>query len=95
MFEVGSTAAFRAFHQMPDQPAPENERHPHDYRVEAVAERERLDARGMVCDLDVVTSALRDVSRRLDGRDLVDVCDADPVTVEVLASWIHGQLAGP
>jgi 6-pyruvoyl-tetrahydropterin synthase len=95
MFEVGSRAAFRAFHRMPDQPAPENERHAHDYHAEVVAERVRLDARGMVCDLAVLTSALREVCGRLDGRDLADVCQADPVTVEVLASWIHGQLAGP
>ena len=55
MFEVGATARFRAFHSMPLQPPPENERHAHDYRVEVVAERDRLDERGMVCDLDVVT----------------------------------------
>ena len=53
MFEVGAGARFRAFHCMPSQPPPENERHAHDYRVEVVAERESLDERGMVCDLGV------------------------------------------
>lgn len=95
MFEVGATTTFRAFHRMPEQPPPEDERHPHDYRVEIVAERERLDERGMVCDLDVVTGSLADVAARVRDRDLSEVCGIEPVTVEVLAAWIHARLAGP
>jgi 6-pyruvoyltetrahydropterin/6-carboxytetrahydropterin synthase len=95
MFEVGATARFRAFHSMPSQPPPENERHAHDYRVEVVAERASLDERGMVCDLDVVTTGLADTADRASGRDLADVCGTDEVTVEVLAAWIHAQLASP
>lgn len=95
MFEVGASTSFRAFHRMPDHPPPENERHAHDYRIDVVAERERLDERGMVCDLDVVTGSLSDITKRAGGRDLEDVCERDPVTVEVLAAWIHEQLAKP
>lgn len=95
MFEVGASTWFRAFHRMPDHPPPENERHEHEYRVDVVAEREQLDDRGMVCDLDVVHGALADISERASGRDLEEVCDADPVTVEVLARWIHAHLAKP
>jgi 6-pyruvoyl-tetrahydropterin synthase len=95
MFEVGATARFRAFHSMPEQPPPENERHAHDYRVEVVAERERLDERGMVCDLDVVRGSLADAVRLLRDRDLAEVCETPTVTVEVLAAWIHSQLASP
>jgi 6-pyruvoyl-tetrahydropterin synthase len=95
MFEVGATTRFRAFHRMPSQPPPENERHPHVYRLEVVAGRERLDGRGMVCDLDVVTSCLQDLAGRAGGRDLADVCAAEEVTVEVFAAWIHAQLAPP
>jgi 6-pyruvoyltetrahydropterin/6-carboxytetrahydropterin synthase len=94
MFEVGATARFTAFHSMPSQPPPENERHAHDYRVEVVAERERLDERGMVCDLDLVTSCLADVADRARDRDLAMICGTDEVTVEVLAGWIHRQI-GP
>ena len=94
MFEVGATTRFNAFHRMPSQPPPENERHAHDYRVEVVAEREALDERGMVCDLDVVTDRLPGVADRARAHDLEQVCGADEVTVEVLAAWIHGQL-GP
>jgi 6-pyruvoyl-tetrahydropterin synthase len=93
MFEVGATARFVAFHSMPSQPPPESERHAHDYRVEVVAERERLDDRGMVCDLDVVTSCLAEAIDRARNRDLADVCGTREVTVEVLATWIHRQLA--
>jgi 6-pyruvoyl-tetrahydropterin synthase len=95
MFEVGASTSFRALHRMPDHPPPENERHPHDYRVEVVAERERLDERGMVCDLDVLTGALADVADRVRDRDLSETCGAEAVTVEVLASWIHERLAAP
>ena len=93
MFEVGATARFRAFHSMPVQPPPENERHAHDYRVEVVAERESLDERGMVCDLDVVRGCLADAVDLVRDRDLAEVCETPVVTVEVLAMWIHAQLA--
>ena len=95
MFEVGASTSFRAFHRMLEQPPPENERHPHDYRVEVVAERERLDERGMVCDLDVVTGSLADVADRVRDRDLWEVCATETVTVEILAAWIHARLARP
>ena len=95
MFEVGASTAFRAFHRMPAQPPPENERHPHDYRVDVVAERDHLDERGMVCDLDVVTRSLADLADRVRDRDLSEVCGTEPVTVEILAGWIHERLAGP
>ena len=44
----------RALHVMPDVEGPEGELHTHDYRIEVVVECERLDDRGMVCDLDVL-----------------------------------------
>lgn len=95
MFEVGALTRFRAFHRMPDEPPPENERHPHDYRVEVVAERERLDERGMVVNLDVLTGALADVAEGVREQDLSEACGTEAVTVEVLAAWIHEQLAAP
>jgi 6-pyruvoyltetrahydropterin/6-carboxytetrahydropterin synthase len=95
MFEVGASTSFRALHRMPDHPPPEDELHAHDYRIEVVAERERLDERGMVCDLDVLTGALADVADRVRGRDLSEVCGAEAVTVEIFAAWIHELLAAP
>jgi 6-pyruvoyltetrahydropterin/6-carboxytetrahydropterin synthase len=95
MFEVGATARFRAFHSMPSQPPPENELHAHEYRVEVVAERDSLDERGMVCDLDVVTTSLANAIDRARDRDLAEICEADGATVEILAGWIHAELAAP
>ena len=43
---------------MPDVEGPASELHAHDYRIEVVVERERLDDRGMVCDVDVLDAAL-------------------------------------
>jgi 6-pyruvoyl-tetrahydropterin synthase len=95
MFEVGTSVRFRAFHRMPDEPPPENELHEHDYRVDVVAERERLDARGMVCDLDAVNGALGAVADRVRDRDLAEACGSDGMTVELLASWTYAQLEEP
>jgi 6-pyruvoyltetrahydropterin/6-carboxytetrahydropterin synthase len=93
MFEVGSVLTFRAFHRMPGHPPPENERHGHDYRVEVVAERRELDGRGMVCDLDLLKMSLEAAAERLRDQDLAEVCGAEGITVELLASWLLDQLA--
>jgi 6-pyruvoyl-tetrahydropterin synthase len=76
---------------------PEGELHAHDYRVDVVVEREELDERGMVCDLDVLEAALREAVARMEDRDLEEIRppEAEAVTVEVFARWMHGQLAEP
>ena len=96
-FEVGASAALRALHRIPWLPPPEGDLHPHDYRVEVVVERATLDARGMVCDLDVVEAALADAVGALDGKDLemIRPPEAEAVTVEILARWFHATLADP
>ena len=94
-FEVGTSAGLRALHRMPWLPPPEGDLHAHDYRVEVVVERETLDGRGMVCDLDVVEAALRAAVGELEGKDLDSIRppDAEAVTVEILARWLHTRLA--
>jgi 6-pyruvoyltetrahydropterin/6-carboxytetrahydropterin synthase len=95
-FEVGTGAALRAIHRMPWMEGPEGEPHAHDYRIELIVERSELDERGMVCDLDLLDGALRDVVGRLDGQDLDTLIeDVEAVTVEVLARWLHAELGGP
>lgn len=80
---------------MPDVEGPEGELHSHDYRLDVLVERERLDDRGMVCDLDVLDAALA----RIDGivRDqnleVIRPDDAAAVTVEVFAKWAFDFLA--
>jgi 6-pyruvoyl-tetrahydropterin synthase len=94
-FEVGASMPLRALHRLPWGTEAERQPHAHDYRIEVVIERERLDERGVVCDLDVLRGGLDQVLGRLEGRDLDAIlpADADGVTVEILAQWLHGSLA--
>lgn len=93
-FEVGTSAGFRALHRIPWLPPPEGDLHMHEYRVEIVVERGSVDDRGMVCDLDLLESALGDATAALEGTDLdaIRPPDTEAVTVEVLARWFHGRL---
>jgi 6-pyruvoyltetrahydropterin/6-carboxytetrahydropterin synthase len=94
-FEIGTSAALRALHRIPWLPPPEGELHAHDYRVDVLVERAELDERGMVCDLDLVEAALADAVGELAGRDLDEIRppDAEAVTVEIIARWVHARLA--
>jgi 6-pyruvoyltetrahydropterin/6-carboxytetrahydropterin synthase len=95
MYQIGTSVQFPAMHIMPGVEGPEGELHEHDYRLEVVIERSELDARGMVCDLDVVDAALERVEQTLRGKNLevIQPADAEAVTVEVFARWAHGALA--
>ena len=96
-YEVGTAAKVRAFHVMPGMEGPEGQLHAHDYRIELVVSRARLGAEGWVCDLDVLDAALAEVTDRLEGSDLEAIRpgDAEAVTVEVFARWVHDTLSGP
>ena len=93
-FEVGASRPLRALHRLPWGTAAEREPHEHHYRIEVVVERDGLDDRGVVCDLDVLRGGLDDVLGRLEGTDLDEIrpADADGVTVELLARWLHDSL---
>ncbi|HYY23645.1 MAG TPA: 6-carboxytetrahydropterin synthase [Thermoleophilaceae bacterium] len=94
-FEVGASRPLRALHRLPWGTEEERQPHEHDYRIEVVVEREGLDDRGVVCNLDDLRAGLDDVLGRLEGRDLDEIrpADAEGVTVELLARWLHGALA--
>lgn len=94
-FEVGASKPLRALHRLPWGTEAERQPHEHEYRIEVVVEREGLDELGVVCDLDVLRAGLDDVLGRLEGRDLDEIRpeDAEGVTVELLARWLHGALA--
>jgi 6-pyruvoyltetrahydropterin/6-carboxytetrahydropterin synthase len=80
---------------MPGLPGPEGQLHDHDYRIEIVVDREQLDDRGMVCDLDVLEAALTELTSRVEGRNLEEIrpAGAEAVTVEVFARWVHDSLS--
>jgi 6-pyruvoyltetrahydropterin/6-carboxytetrahydropterin synthase len=94
-FEVGASKSLRALHRLPWGSDAERQPHEHEYRIEVVVESDGVDDRGVVCDLDVLRAGLDDVLGRLEGRDLDEIrpADADGVTVELLARWLHGSLA--
>jgi len=94
-YEVGLSRNVRAFHVMPGLPGPEGQLHDHDYRIEVVVSRDQLDNRAMVCDLDVLEEALTRLTERIEGRNLEEIrpADAEAVTVEVFARWVHDALS--
>src|SRR5215475_12216939 len=85
-YEVGLSRSVRAFHIMPGLPGPEGQLHDHDYRIEIVVDREQLDKRGMVCDLDVLEAALTELTGRIDGRNLEEIRPAEAEAVTVRCS---------
>lgn len=87
---------FRAWHVMPGMEGPEGELHSHDYRLEVIVRRAELDERGMVVDLDLLDAALdKTIARVRDQNlELIRPPGADAVTVEVLARWVHREIAG-
>jgi 6-pyruvoyltetrahydropterin/6-carboxytetrahydropterin synthase len=92
-YEVGTAVRFTAFHRQPVE-GPEGQLHSHPYRMDVVVGRARLDARGMVCDLDLLNAAVREVASKVEGQDLETLRpEAEAVTVEVLARWAHGFLS--
>ena len=95
MFRVGSAIEFPAQHIMPGVEGPEGTLHSHDYRLEVVIERDGLDARGMVCDLDVLDAALQEIDAivRDQNLEVIRPADAEAVTVEVFAKWAFDHLA--
>ena len=95
VYETGTAVQVRAFHVMPGMPPPEGERHAHDYRLEIVVRRDELDDRGMVVDLDLLDRALREAAAWVEDQDLdrIQPADADAVTVELFARWLHAELA--
>ena len=96
MYQVGTAVEFSAQHVMPGVEGPEGTLHTHEYRLEVLLEREVLDDRGMVCDLDVLDAVLGRIDDTVRGRnlDLIRPPDAEAVTVEVFARWAHAEIAG-
>ncbi len=95
VYQVGTAREVRALHMMPGMEGPEGQLHAHDYRIELLVERNTLSKEGMVCDLDLLESALDGIVGRVRDQDLDTIrpADAEAVTVEIFARWAHGSLA--
>ncbi len=95
MHEVGLSKSFTAWHVMPDTPGPESTRHQHEYKLDVVVSREKLDEREMVVDIDVLQKVLDQVVGGIAGQDLERILppEAAAVTVEYLAKWAFDQIS--
>jgi 6-pyruvoyltetrahydropterin/6-carboxytetrahydropterin synthase len=92
-FEVGTSVSVRALHRMPVE-GPEGELHAHDYRIDVVVTRPELDQHGMVVDLDSLNAVLQEIAGSVAGRNLEAIRppEAEAVTVEVFAQWVHREV---
>ena len=79
----------------PDSPGPRVSSTSTSTGLEVVIEREKLDDRGMVCDLDVLDAVLGriDSTVRDQNLEIIRPSDAEAVTVEVFAKWAHDTIA--
>jgi 6-pyruvoyltetrahydropterin/6-carboxytetrahydropterin synthase len=96
VYQVGTAQEVRAFHVMPGVDGPEGQLHAHDYKVELLVERTTLGPEGMVCDLDLLDSALTELVEEVRDQDLEKIRPpgAQAVTVEIFARWAHDAIAG-
>jgi 6-pyruvoyltetrahydropterin/6-carboxytetrahydropterin synthase len=95
MYQVGTATNVRAFHIMPGVEGPEGVLHAHDYKLEVLVERDELDERAMVCDIDLLEQALADAAAivREKNLEVIQPSEAEAVTVEVFARWLYGAVA--
>lgn len=95
MYEVGLSKSFAAWHVMPDVLGPESTRHQHEYKLDVVVSREKLDEREMVVDIDLLQRVLDQVVGGIAGQDLERILPPKgaAVTVEYLAKWAFDQIS--
>lgn len=95
MYQVGTATEVRAYHIMPGVEGPEGVLHAHDYKLEVLVERDELDERAMVCDIDLLERALAEAAGvvREQNLEVIQPRDAAAVTVEVFARWLYSAVA--
>jgi 6-pyruvoyl-tetrahydropterin synthase len=94
MYEVGVNEVVTAWHVMPGMEGPEGQLHSHDYKIDVVVSRDELDDQGMVCDIDVLRTALGGATDEVRDRNLeiIQPDGVEAVTVEIFARWVHERL---
>lgn len=86
---------FEAAHRLTSYRGKPEPVHGHSWQVEAVLTTDRLDDEGMGFDFVAVQSALRELTAKLDHRDVNSVPPFDRLspTTERIAAWFHDELA--
>ena len=95
MFEVGVVGHFEASHHLVGDFGPASHVHAHAYRIEANVSGSRLQPDGTLFDITVLQSAVGQLTRSLDGRDLNELPELvrQNPTAEVLARYAFETLA--
>ena len=94
MYEVAYETTFCATHRLTRDGEPIEPLHGHDWRVEAVAAGEALDAIGVVVDFERLKEVLHEVTRRFHYKDL----NAHPdlagrsISAEVMARYFYDEV---
>jgi 6-pyruvoyltetrahydropterin/6-carboxytetrahydropterin synthase len=93
-YQLRVVARFEAAHHLTSYRGAPETVHGHSWRVEAVLETSGLDAEGMAYDFVAVQKALRELTSRLDHREInaVPPFDALSPTTERIAAWFFDGL---
>ena len=94
MFEVAYETTFCATHALHRDGRPVEPQHGHDWRVEVVAEGERLDPLGLVVDFEHLKAAVGDVCRRFHYGDITshpDFAGQSP-SAEAVARYFFSEV---
>jgi 6-pyruvoyltetrahydropterin/6-carboxytetrahydropterin synthase len=95
-YRLRVVARFEAAHHLTSYRGAPETVHGHSWRVEAVLETSGLDGEGMAYDFVAVQAALRELTSRLDHREINAVPPFDTVspTTERIAAWFFDGLRG-
>jgi 6-pyruvoyltetrahydropterin/6-carboxytetrahydropterin synthase len=94
-YRLRVTGRFEAAHHLTSYKGAPEPSHGHSWRVEAALEAAELDGEGMAWDFVEVQGALRDLTARLDHRDVNTVPPFDRIspTTERIAAWFFDELS--
>lgn len=94
MFSVKVESNFSSAHNLRGYKGKCEELHGHNWRVEAVAQKDELDKIGMVLDFKYLKMQLRKITEKLDHKYLNNILCFRKVnpTSENIAKYIYGEL---
>lgn len=94
MFEVAVEQSFAAAHFLRNYRGKCENLHGHNYKVQAMFRGEQLDQAGMLMDFTEIKKQMRQVTERLDHRNLNDMAPFDAInpSAENIAKYVFEQV---
>ncbi len=94
MFEVAVEQTFAAAHFLRNYKGKCENLHGHNYKVKVTFRGEQLDGAGMLVDFGEIKRRMRDVTERLDHRNLNDLTPFDTVnpSAENIAKYVFDEV---